>query len=352
MRNVFRWVIIQFFLFSFTELFSFQADLTYSKGPLYGKNIYSPFLIFLHTPGTPAAIKQSGRLTTYINLYYTQAFSIYKIDTDREGNITKVFPLNDYESFVFETGISYALTKNLEISTTMRIISYYGGFMDAPTEWWHHLLRVPNGGRELVPQNQVMIDFRTNNGFDISLDAASVGFGDIDLWLKYLIYSNRYVDFAFQGGFKIPTGQLRTVTGSNYPDIGCALLVDIYPIRYLSLFFQAGAIVPFHSFIPAEAKPYPMFNGLAAIELSPLKWFSLVIQMNFRTSPITGNYYFVNNLNIRANHLGSVQTNLLVGFLFQVKNFRIQLYFEEDTFTNAGADYTLALSLATNIRTR
>ncbi len=332
-------------------LWGFNIEASYGKGPLYGKNIYPQFLIHLSLPGTPAAIKKPRQITTFANIYYTQSFALFDFEFDEFGYLSEVYRLADYESFVFETGASYALNSKFEFGGQLRIISYYGGFMDGFTQWWHHLFGFPNGGREHSPINDVLIDFRTNNGFNIYLDQPSVGFGDIDLWVKYNIYSNRYVDFAFQGAFKIPTGNLPMVTGSGYPDFAAGLLLDLYPVKYFSAYLQTSFVLPINSILPVQARPYPMFQALIALEVSPIRWFSIITQMNIRTSPITGDYYLYNNLMVNANKLGSVQTNLLVGVVFEFQPVRVQIYFEEDTFTNTGADYTLGISVATNIRT-
>jgi hypothetical protein len=332
-------------------LFSFNKAFTYSKGPLYGKNIYVPFLIHQHLPGTEAVVKQPGALTLYNTVYYSQAFSLYALKRDQSGKIYPAERVVDFESCVFESGVSYAINKNWEIGGMWRIISYYGGFLDAFTHNFHGVFGFPNAGRELVPQNEVVIDFRTNNGIDITLNHPTVGFGDIDLWGKYNFFRSRYVDSALQFGVKLPTGNLEQVTGSEAPDFTAGLLLDVYPIKYLSLFFQAGIVVPLNSIVDAGYRPYPMFNGLAAIEISPFRFFSIVAQMTFRTSPVTGDNLIMNNLGIIADKVGSVQTNLQVGVVFEYNQWRFQIYFEEDTFTNAGTDYTACASVSTKIKT-
>lgn len=332
-------------------LFAFNETFSYSKGPFFGKNIYPLFLIHQHLPGTEAAIKQPGAFTLYNTIYYSQAFLIYALKRDENGKFYPAERAVDFESFVFESGFSYAINKNFEIGGIWRIISYYGGFLDAFTQNYHNLFGFPNAGRELVPQNEVVIDLRTNNGIDITLNHESVGFGDIDLWGKYHFFGSRYIDSAFQFGIKLPTGNLQQVTGSEAPDFTCGFLLDIYPIKYVSLFFQTGIVVPLNSIVPAQYRPYPMFNGLAAIEVSPFRFFSIMAQMNIRTSPVTGDNKIKNNLGIIADRVGSVQTNLLVGVVFQCKQWRFQIYFEEDTFTNTGTDYTICGSVSTKIKT-
>ena len=350
-NNLKIYTILVLMFLTVRPVFSFNEDFSYSKGPLYGKNIYSFILIHQHLPGTEAVVKKPGALTLYNTIYYSQAFSIYALKRDQNGKIYPAERAIDFESCVFESGISYAINKNWEIGCMWRIISYYGGFMDAFTQNFHNLFGFPNAGRELVPQNEVVIDLRTNNGIDLKLDHATVGFGDIDLWGKYNFFRSRYIDSAFQFGVKLPTGNLQQVTGSESPDFTAGLLMDIYPIKYLSLFFQTGIVVPLNSIVPAKYQPFPMFNALAAIEISPLRFFSIVAQMNIRTSPVCGDNKIKNNLGIIADKVGSVQTNLLVGVVFQYKQWRFQIYFEEDTFTNTGTDYTACASVSTKIKT-
>jgi hypothetical protein len=78
-----------------------------------------------------------------------------------------------------------------------------------------------------------------------------------------------------------------------------------------------------------------MFNGLVGFEINPWKLFSLNIQMNIKSSPISVCVF--------------AQTNILAGFIFKLKDFRWQFYFEEDAITQQGTDLTVNFMFSHNI---
>lgn len=340
-------------LFSILLLSSFVASgESYGKGPFSTKAAHTPYLIFMNLPGVSAKIEKSGYLKVSSSVYYSQDISVKSIEYDKAIKDFVVTKDRDFESIIVETGLWYSINRKLEAGVTFRGVGYYGGVLDNFTEGWHNLFLLPNGGRDYVEDNDIYLNIETNNGFDIKLDKPTFSFGDIDTWIKYNIYTSKYFSTAALGGFKIPSGQLSSVSGSGFPDFLTGLLADFFPVKYFSCYLQAAVVLPMQVMLPVVAKPYPSLNCIAAIEFSPIDFLSLVAQMNIKSSHISGDYTFTNNLNITGDYYGFPQTNLLVGFVLKVKNTRIQFYFEEDTFTNAGVDYTINISASHNIRIR
>ena len=101
-NNLKIYTILVLMFLTVLPVFSFNEDFSYSKGPMYGKNIYSPILIHQHLPGTEAVIKKPGSLTLYNTIYYSQAFSIYALIRDSTGKLYPAERAIDFESCVFE----------------------------------------------------------------------------------------------------------------------------------------------------------------------------------------------------------------------------------------------------------
>jgi len=322
----------------------------FSKGPLYGKNMYIPFFIYYNLPGISAKSHDRFSMEYHINSYYTNDNYLYYLNTDNNGGIDAAI-MRDYESLTTEIGFSFFITKYFQTGIDLRLNVYYGGFLDNVIESYHSAFGFPNGGREYIAQNQLKIDIKNDNGVILYLNKPTVSFGDIDLWCKYTFFEKKWVSLAALGAFKIPTGRLSgvTVSGSGYPDFALGILADFRPVWILSFYAQAGIIVPLDSIIRFNSKPYPMFNGLAGIELNPLNFFSLIVQFNLKTSPLTSNSL---DIDYRGNpdYLSRPQINTLVGFVFQYKGSRWQIYIEEDSFTNAGTDITFNLSYSQVLR--
>jgi hypothetical protein len=300
----------------------------YAKGPLYGKNLYVPYLIHYNFPSLPARAGEQYDLRYHLSTYFVQDVHYVKNNPFPKNGVRTYDKANvhrDYDSTVVEAGVSFNPWRNMQIGMDMRLIAYYAGFGDAIVEGFHGIFGFPNGGREFFLQNQLYINIPTGEGSPLFLDENTVSFGDIDLWSKYTFFEIPRLSIAFLGAFKIPSGTFDALSGSGYPDVGFGLLSDIRMWWFLSLYVQAGAVLPF------DLTSNPMFNGLAGVEIHPWNVFSFNLQMHIKSSPISGSTYYA-----------QMQTNLLVGFIARTKSrdFSWQFYFEEDPFTYQGADIT------------
>lgn len=320
-----------------------DGEYTHAKGPLQGKNIFTNYFIFSAIPGLTARAKEPFTFTYSLSMYYTNDFSCYFIyDKDSfnyDGYITY-----DYESIIFEWGTALSVTDRIEFGSFFRFVGYYGGFMDEIVEWFHTVTALPNGGREYFEQNAVSINMLTHNNLDIHMEGSQISLGDIDLWMKYHLYHNKFIDLSAYYGFKIPTGQLDKASGSGYPDLSTALLFEFHPHWIFSFHIQQGVVIPFQMFFTRPG-PYPMYNGIFSLELGLAEFVSIIAQFNVKSSPVVGTYLYVNNLDIKQDFLSSPQTNILVGIVFKYDDIKLQLYFEEDAFTNAGTDWTFNIML-------
>jgi hypothetical protein len=315
--------------------------LDFSKGPLYGKNFFVPYLIYYNFPGFRADIKHPKTLSFYTSVYYTNDFLLLDEKT----------VLTDYESCVVENGFSYSVSRRLEVGAALRLYSYYGGFLDDVITAFHHvfLSGYPQYwlGRDDFPEGRVNVDIPDENGVPLKLTGASFSLGDIDTFIKYNFFNRKYFSFSVAGAFKIPTGRLGYLSGSEFPDFGFQILADFMPIKFISFYIQAGIVVPFDSlFRFFGTKPFPMFNGLVCVEINPVKCFSILYQLNIKTSPIISKPINTPKLSKYKYLLSAPQVNTLVGIKFEFFENIIQIYIEENTFTNAGADVTFNIEYA------
>ena len=320
-----------------------QAEENYSKGPLYGKNLYVPFLIHYNFTSLPAKSGEQYNLQSHLSMYYVQDnFFRYLDDEFIEEWTGRSYDTDyvsrDYESFAAEIGVSYNFLKELQAGIDLRMYSYYGGFLDSTIEGFHNLFGFPNGRREFFLQNQIFVSIPNTNGITLFLDKPVIAFGDIDLWGKLTFFETPRLSLAALGAFKLPTGRLSNLSGSNYPDVALGLLMDFWAFRRITFYAQAGAVMPFNG------KSHPMFNGLLGMEVHPWEILSFLLQMNIRTSPISDNTIGFTGNNKWGTHYSQYsmpQANLLAGIVLKHKKFKWQFYFEEDTLTNQGTDITL-----------
>jgi len=325
---------------------SYAVDLSpdYSKGPLLGKNLYIPFLIHYNFPSLQAKSGEQFDFQYHLSLYYVNDASYTprnpKTFYSEERNYDTENVLRDYESLVVELGTAFNIFKNLQAGMDMRVFSYYGGFMDQIIDGVHDFINL-KASRDYFLRNQMYVNIPNNNGIAMYLDEPAAAFGDIDLWGKWTFFENRRLSLAALGAFKLPTGSLSALSGSDYPDAALGLLLDNRALRFLTLYTQAGLVLPFNN------KSHPMFNGLVGFEVHPWRPISLNLQMNIKTSPITENtihfsytkFLGVNTANYYQYSLP--QINLLAGLVIRHCDFTCQIYFEEDFIFNQSTDITL-----------
>lgn len=342
-----RFIIVLFLTFLSQEIFCIETSdpaighqddspEDYSKGLLYGKNMFIPYLIHYNFPSLSAKSGKKFDFQYHTSIYYIQDVQYLEHTDNGIRSYDKTFVVRDYEGCVGEIGFSYHFFDELQLGVDLRLISYYGGFLDETIETFHNIFGFPTGRREFFLQNQIYINIPNDNGIRLFLDAPSVAFGDIDLWGKWTFFENSSISLAALGAFKLPSGRLETLSGSNYPDIGLGILSDIKPYWFFTVYAQAGIV------LPLNFQSYPMFNGLIGLEMHPWQFLSLNVQMNIKTSPISNNIGWSWNSAYGTNYklYSMPQTNILAGFIIKFKDFKWQFYFEEDAITNQGTDIT------------
>jgi len=322
-----------------------NADSTtdYSKGPLFGKNMFIPLLLHYNFPSLSAKSGEKFDFQYHLSTYYVQDVYFITETLSSERQYKKGDIIRDYESWVAEMGLAYNFMKQLQIGLDMRVFSYYGGFLDPVIESFHGFFNLPNAGREFFLQNQLYINIPNDNGIKMFLDAPVTSFGDIDLWGKWTFLENKYVSLGALGAFKLPTGNLAKLSGDDYPDAALGLLMDFRAAKYISIFAQAGAVIPFNGM------SYPMFNGLLGLELHPWEFLSFNVQSNIKTSPISDHTIdYPRNPSLGTNFRKfTPQINILGGLIIRHKGFKFQFYFEEDAIiVYHGTDITFNMMIS------
>ena len=331
-------------LFLITSTFTLLAND--AKGPLVGKNYYIPFVPYYSFPGLAAAPGEKHMINFSMAIYFIQdivtEFHLIGNDLVKERFI-------DYEGSIFEPTVSFNLLAGLEIGLTTRFHTYYGGLWDSVIEGFHDLFGFPNGGREYYPLNDLYINLHTSSGIDLSLTEPVAALGDTDFYIRWSFLSLNFMDMALFSAIKFPTGSPQTISGSGFPDLGFSLLVDFHIFKWLSVYIQNGIIIPGQLFINGSASPEPMYSALASIEFIVSPHLSIISQLRFNTSPILKGSVIPENISYSVK-LHQPMTNILAGVVLQFSGYRFQFDFEEDAFTNNGADLIINFTVSKSFK--
>lgn len=328
----------------FFLLLSSSLNAYEPKGPLRSKNYYVLFLPFYSFPGEGAAPGEKGSLNLTVAQYYIQDI-VTEFHLSNSGLIKERFI--DYEGYILEPTLSFNPQSRIEVGLTSRFHAYYGGFLDQVFESFHNFFGFPNGGRESYPQNDVYINIHTTTGINLFLDNDKVAIGDTDLYIKWSFLTNRFFDLALWGAFKIPTGSQKNISGSGYADLAMALLADFHFFKRFAFFLETGVILPGQLLVGEDKYPFPIYHLMAGSEVMITDFFSLLLQFKLNTSPIAEGVTIPENISYTTK-LDLPMTNIIFGTIWRAGNIDFQLTFEEDAFTNNGADLIANFTVSTS----
>lgn len=320
---------------------------TVPKGPLVGKNLYLPFAVYYTYPGFPAQPAEEGAIGNLASVYYLN--DVKTVGTEDIFGNPVYYTIQDYESMIIEYSFFWQAAQLWQFGTALRVQAFYGGFLDAPIEWFHQFFGLPNEGRDYIAMNQLNIDVVNKNSVNIMLDHAAFVFGDMDIWARWSFFSSREIYLAVLAAVKLPTGFLSGISAvsSGYPDLAFQVLADWHPLELFSFYAQAGLTVPADSFWPGlESDPYPFFQGMICTEFHPDRAYSVILQLNIKTRVLSG--YELHFFFQQTDRLSLPQLNILTGIKWRTKDLLWQAYIEEDAITNQGADITVNFSAGWN----
>lgn len=135
-----------------------------------------------------------------------------------------------------------------------------GGFGDDLIEGWHETFGLPNGGRELAPQDRYQYQYIRNNVTQFDIRDDSTRAGDVTLGIGRALGKAS----ALRLQFKLPTGDSERLSGGN---AGAALWLDtMFPAangQRFSAYLSGGVSVNDHGeLIPQQQRRVIGFGGL------------------------------------------------------------------------------------------
>ena len=97
-----------------------------------------------------------------------------------------------------------------------------GGVLDNLIDDWHSFFHLPDGGRNVRPQNALLFELGNPNGNLFLLDRPQTGLGDVQIKAGRPIGARGR--FIVEGEVKLPTGAERILAGSGSTDLSLTLL--------------------------------------------------------------------------------------------------------------------------------
>lgn len=241
--------------------------------------------------------------------------------------------LADGESMRLALQYRRGFGESLEWGMEVPLLRVSGGFMDSFIEDWHEGFGLPNGGREMAPQDRYRYRY-VRRGTTV-LDQSDTGttLGDV-----LLLGGWRWRDgVALRGLVKLPTGDEERFTGGN---AGAAAWADAaLPFgddSALSGFVSAGVSLNARGEVLGEQRQTVVPLGGAGVSWRVLQQVDLAAQANAH-----GPLYSDSELDA----LSRPGVQLVFGGSYHGSSARVDLAFQEDLVTRSSPDFSVQLAV-------
>jgi hypothetical protein len=146
----------------------------------------------------------------------------------------------DGEVFELRVQAEHALGERFAVHGELAWRQLSGGSLDSLVESWHDLFGMPNGSRDRLPQDALLIEYRAGESTLLRVDDDSSGFADLPLALGYQLTASERGAVATWLTIKVPTGKAEDLTGSGAVDVALSLAGERQLSERWQLFGQAN----------------------------------------------------------------------------------------------------------------
>ena len=118
---------------------------------------------------------------------------------------------------------TYGLTDRWALHGEVAYRSLSAGTLDATIESFHDALGLPNGSRDKLPDDQLLLAYAVDGVSAFRVDREASGIADVPLALGYQLRASNAGALAGWLSVKVPTGSVDDLTGSGAVDVALSL---------------------------------------------------------------------------------------------------------------------------------
>jgi len=241
----------------------------------------------------------SGRFELHVAALWSNSFS-WTQDVPGESPKDRSFLL-DGETGSLDVSLRRGIGANADLGVRLVVHGRGGGSLDGFIDFWHRLVRAPNGNRPAFLHDAFRVDGRTTSGAPFSWDdATGWGLGDVELDGRY-----RLADGAGGGPSVALVGRVSLPTGTGPYDgtgFGAAGQVALdFPLgRRVDVFTGMGVTAQDPGPLRGIEYEPARLHGYAALEWRIARPLSLLVETNAATRLVSniesypGTHWLVN----------------------------------------------------------
>jgi hypothetical protein len=119
--------------------------------------------------------------------------------------------------------LTYGLSQRFALRGQVAYRSLGKGTLDGTIDGWHDAFGLPNGSRDKLPEDQLLLEYRVSGVTGFRLEREASGVADIPLALGYQLTESGSSALAGWLSVKAPVGKAEDLTGSGAADVALSL---------------------------------------------------------------------------------------------------------------------------------
>lgn len=154
-----------------------------------------------------------------------------------------------------------------------------GGSLDSAVESWHRIFGMPNGARNQLPDDQLLLEYRTGSQSPLFIDQSVGGFADIPLAVGYQLAASETSAATAWLTVKLPTGKAEDFTGSGAVDVALTVAAERRVAERWQLFGQANVAWLGDGDVLPEVQESYAWSALAGVSWNAWRALDLTLQL-------------------------------------------------------------------------
>jgi len=195
---------------------------------------------------------------------------------DTSGNST--FTL-DAETVEIRFHVEHSFWPKIALRAELPWRRVSGGSLDGFIEDWHDFFGLPNGSRDRLPRDGLLIEYRVADATLLRFDESASGVGDIPLSAGYQLRASDTRSVAAWFTVKAPLGDAGDLTGSGAVDVALSLSAQSALNEDWDLFGQVNAIWLGDGDLLPQLQENGVFSALAGITWNAWRELDLTVQI-------------------------------------------------------------------------
>jgi hypothetical protein len=154
-----------------------------------------------------------------------------------------------------------------------------GGTLDGLIENWHDLFGLPNGARDQMPRDRLLIQYQQGDTLQLQVDDSASGIADVPVALGYQVKATDRNALAAWLTVDIPVGDSSGLLGSGATDVALSLAGQTQLAEHWQVFGQVDAVWLGQGDILPQYQQSFAWAGLAGVSWNAWRRLDLTVQV-------------------------------------------------------------------------